>query len=188
MPHIPLAKERLDVGPAVFGLALLAFAGGAVWPCPPAGMLINRFGSARMTSITGILFCLTFFGPILAPAHDHIRGGGLPDGDVDRQHGCGHERPRHRGGEGAEAAHHVDVPWRLQSWRHDRRLPRRAAAPPLRRAAAGGDDGRSVPGDAAHRDAIPASRFRRPGAFRAPISPGRPGPPSASGCCVSWRS
>ena len=34
VPHIPLAKERLDVGPAVFGLALLAFAGGAVFAMP----------------------------------------------------------------------------------------------------------------------------------------------------------
>lgn len=67
VPHIPLAKERLDVGPAVFGLALLALAGGAVFAMPTAGALINRFGSARMSGITGILFCLSFFGPILAP-------------------------------------------------------------------------------------------------------------------------
>ena len=67
VPHIPLAKERLDVGPAVFGLALLAFAGGAVCAMPAAGVLINRFGSARLTAVTGMLFCLTFFGPILAP-------------------------------------------------------------------------------------------------------------------------
>lgn len=67
VPHIPLAKERLDAGPAVFGLALLAFAGGAVCAMPTAGVLINRFGSARLTAVTGVLFCLTFFGPILAP-------------------------------------------------------------------------------------------------------------------------
>lgn len=65
--HIPLAKERLDVGPALFGLALLAFAGGAVCAMPAAGALINRFGSARLTAVTGILFCLTFFGPVFAP-------------------------------------------------------------------------------------------------------------------------
>lgn len=67
VPHIPLAKERLDVGPAMFGLALLAIAGGAVIGMPVTGALINRFGSARMTAATGMLFCLTFFGPILAP-------------------------------------------------------------------------------------------------------------------------
>ena len=68
VPHIPLAKERLDVGPGVFGLALLAFAGGAVCAMPVAGALINRFGSAALTTITGLLFCLTFLGPILAPS------------------------------------------------------------------------------------------------------------------------
>lgn len=67
VPHIPLAKERLDVGPAVFGLALLAFAGGAVFAMPTAGVLINHFGSARLTAFTGFMFCLAFFGPIFAP-------------------------------------------------------------------------------------------------------------------------
>lgn len=67
VPHIPLAKERLEVGPGVFGLALLAFAGGAVCAMPVAGVLINRFGSRSMTAAAGLLFCLTFFGPILAP-------------------------------------------------------------------------------------------------------------------------
>ncbi|MFO1122163.1 MAG: MFS transporter [Hyphomicrobiales bacterium] len=67
VPHIPLAKERLEAGPALFGLALLAFAGGAVVAMPVAGMMINRYGSARLTAVTGLLFCLTFFGPILAP-------------------------------------------------------------------------------------------------------------------------
>ena len=47
VPHVPLAKERLDVGPGIFGLALLAFAGGAVLAMPAAGVLINRYGSAR---------------------------------------------------------------------------------------------------------------------------------------------
>ena len=60
VPHIPLAKERLDVGPAVFGLALLALAGGAVCAMPLAGALINRFGSARLTAVTGVLFCVAF--------------------------------------------------------------------------------------------------------------------------------
>ena len=67
VPHIPLAKERLEAGPAVFGLALLAIAGGAVVAMPAAGALINRLGSARVTAATGILFCLAFFGPIFAP-------------------------------------------------------------------------------------------------------------------------
>src|SRR3990172_341929 len=48
VPHIPLAKERLDVGPAVFGLALLAIAAGAVTAMPLTGAMINRYGSARV--------------------------------------------------------------------------------------------------------------------------------------------
>jgi MFS family permease len=67
VPHIPLAKERLEVGTGVFGLALLAIAAGAVIAMPLAGALINRLGSARMTAITGILFFATFIGPVLAP-------------------------------------------------------------------------------------------------------------------------
>ena len=67
VPHIPLAKERLDVGPAVFGLALLAIAAGAVSAMPLTGAMINRYGSARVILVTGVLFCLAFAGPILSP-------------------------------------------------------------------------------------------------------------------------
>jgi MFS family permease len=67
VPHIPLAKERLDVGPALFGLGLLAIAAGAVTAMPFAGAVINRFGSARVTLVAGIFFCLSFVGPVMAP-------------------------------------------------------------------------------------------------------------------------
>lgn len=67
VPHVALAKERLDVGPGIFGLALLAFSAGAILAMPVAGVLINRFGSAVMTLVTGILFCAAFLGPVLAP-------------------------------------------------------------------------------------------------------------------------
>ena len=66
VPHIPLAKERLDVGPAVFGLALLAIAAGAVTAMPIAGALINRYGSARIILVTGMLFCLSLTGPVIS--------------------------------------------------------------------------------------------------------------------------
>jgi MFS family permease len=68
VPHIPLAKERLDVGPAIFGLALLAIAAGAVTAMPLAGAMINRFGSAQVTLVTGVLFCISFLGPVMAPS------------------------------------------------------------------------------------------------------------------------
>ncbi len=77
VPHIPLAKERLDLGPAIFGLALLAFAGGAVVAMPLAGTLINRFGSAAVTAVTGILLCLSFFGPVFAPSLPLFIAAGL---------------------------------------------------------------------------------------------------------------
>ena len=67
VPHVPLAKDRLDVGTGILGLALLAIAGGAVLAMPVTGALINRYGSARMTMVTGVLFALAFFGPTLAP-------------------------------------------------------------------------------------------------------------------------
>ena len=65
--HIPLAKDRLNVGTGVFGLALLALAVGAIIAMPLSGGLINRFGSARVTTFTGIAFCLAFIMPPLAP-------------------------------------------------------------------------------------------------------------------------
>lgn len=68
VPQIPLAKERLGVGPGVFGLALLVIAVGAVFSMPFTGALINRFGSARVTLVGGLLFGFGFFGPVFAPA------------------------------------------------------------------------------------------------------------------------
>jgi MFS family permease len=67
VPHIPLAKERLDVGPGMFGLALLAIAAGAVTAMPLTGAMINRYGSSRVALVTGALFCIAFAGPVTAP-------------------------------------------------------------------------------------------------------------------------
>lgn len=67
IPHIPLAKDRLDVGTGIFGLALLALALGAIIAMPLSGALINRLGSARVITITGIGFCLAFILPPIAP-------------------------------------------------------------------------------------------------------------------------
>ena len=67
VPNVPLAKERLEVGTGIFGLALLCMALGAVVAMPLAGALINRFGSAPMTRVTGLWFGLMLLGPALAP-------------------------------------------------------------------------------------------------------------------------
>jgi MFS family permease len=66
-PHIALAKERLGAGPGLFGLALLSMPCGAVIAMPIVGALINKYGSAALTLVGGILFCITLLGPALAP-------------------------------------------------------------------------------------------------------------------------
>lgn len=75
--QIPLAKERLETGLGMFGVALLSFAAGAVIAMPLAGVAINRFGSARMTLVTGLGFCLFLFGPTLAPTLPLFMFGGV---------------------------------------------------------------------------------------------------------------
>ena len=67
VPHVPLAKDRLAAGPALFSLGLLAIAAGAVMSMPITGALINRFGSARITLFGGLLFAVGFLGPVTAP-------------------------------------------------------------------------------------------------------------------------
>lgn len=67
IPHIPLAKDRLDVGTGIFGLALLAIAMGAIIAMPLSGGLINRFGSAAVTATSGVAFCLAFILPPMMP-------------------------------------------------------------------------------------------------------------------------
>ena len=66
--QIPLAKARLETGLGLFGIALLSFAAGAVLAMPLAGVAINRFGSARLTWIMGLSFCVCLFGPSFAPS------------------------------------------------------------------------------------------------------------------------
>src|SRR4051794_36442476 len=66
-PHIPLAMERLGVGPAVFGAALLAIAGGGVVAMPLSGLLINHYGSAAVTRAAGVLLSVGLILPIVAP-------------------------------------------------------------------------------------------------------------------------
>jgi MFS family permease len=66
-PHIAFAKERLEAGPGLFGFALLSLPFGAVIAMPIAGALINLYGSAKLTLIGGILFCVFVLGPPHAP-------------------------------------------------------------------------------------------------------------------------
>ncbi len=67
VPHIALAKERLAVGPGMFGVALLSIALGAVIAMPITGVEINRHGSRIVTLISGVCFALFLFLPTHAP-------------------------------------------------------------------------------------------------------------------------
>ena len=68
------------MGPALFGLGLLAIAVGAVISMPFAGALINRFGSARVTLFGGLIFAIGFLGPVTAPTLPLFMAGGLAMG------------------------------------------------------------------------------------------------------------
>lgn len=65
--HIPLAKERLGIGHAALGVALLGMAAGALITMPLAGGLIARLGSAAVTRVSTIVFCLALPLPVIAP-------------------------------------------------------------------------------------------------------------------------
>lgn len=65
-PHVPLAKQRIDVGVDVFGIILLSMAGGAIVAMLAAGALIQRRGSGAMTRVATIAFCVTFLLPLAA--------------------------------------------------------------------------------------------------------------------------
>ena len=66
VPHIPLAKERLNVSPGWFGAALLCMGGGGVLGMIPVGWFINRWGSARVLIWTASLASVGL--PLLALA------------------------------------------------------------------------------------------------------------------------
>lgn len=67
VPHIALAQQRLQADHAVFGLALLSIALGAVIAMPIAGVEINRFGSRNVTLLSGVAFSLFVLLPMHAP-------------------------------------------------------------------------------------------------------------------------
>ena len=67
-PHIPLVQERLGLGPALLGAALLAAAVGALVAMLAAGALIARFGSAPVTRASGLLLCAALPLGALAPS------------------------------------------------------------------------------------------------------------------------
>ena len=66
-PQIPFVQERLGLGPALLGAALLAIAVGALGSMLLAGGVIARFGSGPVTRVTGLALCLALPAAVLAP-------------------------------------------------------------------------------------------------------------------------
>ncbi|MEO1017202.1 MAG: MFS transporter [Pseudomonadota bacterium] len=67
-PHIALTPDRLGIGAGALGLAFLAMAFGAIMAMQVTGRLINSYGSAHVTRVSGIMMCVALLGPILAPS------------------------------------------------------------------------------------------------------------------------
>ncbi len=64
---IPRIKERLGLTEAALGLALFAFAGGAIIAMGLAGRMARRFGSGPSTAYLGLAFALLLPLPALVP-------------------------------------------------------------------------------------------------------------------------
>lgn len=67
-PHIPTVQERLGIGPAVLGLALLSPAVGGILAMRLTGFLVHRLGSACITRVASVAACVTLPVPVLAPS------------------------------------------------------------------------------------------------------------------------
>ena len=66
--QIPLVKQRLGVGTAVLGLALLCSALGGVAAMPVSTVLMRRLGERRLLSATALLACLALPLAALSPS------------------------------------------------------------------------------------------------------------------------
>ncbi|MCP3706301.1 MFS transporter [Paraburkholderia sp. CNPSo 3274] len=65
--EVPRVKDKLLLGDSLLGVALFAFALGAIVAMPLAGRLAPKFGSGRATALLGVLFVAAFPMPALAP-------------------------------------------------------------------------------------------------------------------------
>lgn len=65
--EVPRIKESLSLSDTSLGIALFAFALGAIVAMPLAGQLAPRFGSGRATALLGAAFIVTLPLPAFAP-------------------------------------------------------------------------------------------------------------------------
>ncbi|WP_438390040.1 MFS transporter [Caballeronia sp. DA-9] len=65
--EVPRIKEALSLSDTAVGLALFAFALGAIVAMPLAGRLAPRFGSGRVTALLGVAFVIALPLPAFVP-------------------------------------------------------------------------------------------------------------------------
>ncbi|SAL53055.1 transport protein [Caballeronia sordidicola] len=65
--EVPRIKEALSLSDTALGLALFAFALGAIVAMPLAGRLAPRFGSGRVTALLGVAFVIALPLPAFVP-------------------------------------------------------------------------------------------------------------------------
>lgn len=68
VPHIAAVQSRLELGPDVLGLALLAVALGGLVSMPLTGALLGRWGSYRVTLVSALVYCPLVVLPVRAPS------------------------------------------------------------------------------------------------------------------------
>src|SRR5262249_18455163 len=68
VPHIPAVKHAHALSDGALGLVLLAMAAGAVLALPPAGGLVGRLGSRRLTSLAALGCSLLLPLPLMSPS------------------------------------------------------------------------------------------------------------------------
>lgn len=66
--RIPDVKQKLALDEASLGLVLLGMAVGSIVAMTSSGWSIARFGSRRVTTVCGLLVCVTMVPPVLAPS------------------------------------------------------------------------------------------------------------------------
>src|SRR5262245_19405987 len=68
VPHIPAVKDAHALSDGALGFVLLAMAAGAVLALPPAGWLVGRLGSRRVTSLAALVCGILLPLPLVSPS------------------------------------------------------------------------------------------------------------------------
>ncbi len=83
LPRLPVIKANLGLSNAELGAAVAAMPVGGLIAGGLAGLLIQRFGSGRLTVVTGLVFCALLAWLGLAPSWPVLAAGFLVLGALD---------------------------------------------------------------------------------------------------------